>query len=72
MQVEHEKKFLASEKRELAYILTGFTYWKKATTAFEKHQASAAHHEAIESLVLLPLQIQGDISEMCNQSLKEE
>ena len=72
MQAEHEKKFLASKKRKLAFILTGFTYWKEATTAFEKHQASAAHREAIESFVLLSSQTQGDVNEMCNQSHKEE
>ena len=72
MQAEHEKKFLAGKKHELAFILTRFTYWKEATTAFEKHQASAPHSEAVESFVLLLSQIQGDVSEMSNQSHKEE
>ena len=36
---------------------------KLLLTAFEKHQGSAAHCEAIEALVLLPLQIQGNIGE---------
>ena len=62
MHAECEKKFLA----------TGFTYWKEATTAFDKHQASTAHCEDVKSLVLLPSQIQGDVSEMCNHSHKEE
>lgn len=69
---EDDNKFLANKKRELAFVSTGFTYWKEATTAFEKHQASATHCEALESFVLLPSQIQGDIGEMCNLSHKEE
>jgi len=66
MQAEHEKKFLASRKREPAFISIGYMYWKEATTAFEKHQLSATHREAVESLVLLPSQLQGDIGEMCD------
>ena len=72
MQAEHEKKFLASRKREPAFISAGYTYWKEATTAFEKHQLSATHREAVESLVLLPSQLQGDIGEMCDRSHQEE
>ena len=34
MRAEHKKKFLASKKREPAFITNGFTYWKEATTAF--------------------------------------
>ena len=63
MPAEHEKKLLASKKHDPAITSRGFTYWKEATTAFEKHQGSAAHSEAIEALVLLPLQIQGNIGE---------
>ena len=54
MRAEHENKFLSSKKREPAFTKTGFTYWKEATTAFEKHRLSASHREAVESLVLLP------------------
>lgn len=39
---------------------------------FDKHQASTAHHEILESLVLLPSQIQGHVGEMCNHNRKEE
>ena len=70
MQPEHEK-FLASKKREPAFITNGFTYWKEATTAFNQHQSSATHLEAIESLVLLPCQIQGDIGEMLSHEHQE-
>ena len=45
MQAEHEMKFLASRKREPAFFSTGYTYWKEATTAFEKHQLSVTHRE---------------------------
>ena len=72
MQAEHEKKFLASKKREPAFILAGYTYWKEATSAFERHQHSATHQEAVESLVLLPSQLQGDIGEMCDRDHQEE
>ena len=71
MRAEHEKKFLASNKREPAFITNGFTYWKEATTAFNQHQSSATHLEAIESLVLLPSQIQGDIGEMLSHEHQE-
>ena len=69
---EHEKKFLASKKCEVAFISTGFTYWKEATTVFERYQASATHREVVELLVLLPSQFKGDIGEMCNHNHKEE
>ena len=69
---EHEKKFLASKKHDPAFTSKGFTYWKEAITTFEKHQASAAHREAVEALVLLPSQIQGDIAEICDNQCKDE
>ena len=40
MTADYESKFLASTKRDAAFISRGFTYWKEATTAFAKHQAS--------------------------------
>lgn len=72
MQAEHEKKFLASRKRKPAFISTGYTYWKEATSAFEKHRLSTTHREAVESVVLLPSQLQGDIGEMCDWGHQEE
>jgi len=56
MQAEYQRKILASQKREPAFISIGYTYWKDA---FEKHQLSATHQENVEFLVLLPLQLQG-------------
>ena len=41
-------------------------------TAFEKYQHSSTHQEAVESLVLLPSWLQGDIDEICDQNLQEE
>ena len=35
MVAEFEKKFLASTKRDPAFISTGFTYWKEAISAFK-------------------------------------
>jgi len=69
MRAEHEKKFLASKKCDPAFTSRGFTYWKEATTAFEKHQGSASHREAVEALVLLPSQILG---EMCDNKCTDE
>ena len=54
MRASHEGKFLASSKREPSFISKGFSYWKEATTAFKKHQASNCHREATEALIILP------------------
>ncbi len=50
MCAEFEKKFLASTKRDPAFISKGFTYWKDGTSAFNKHLASACHHEAVAAM----------------------
>ena len=50
MSAEFEKKFLTSTKRDPAFISKGFTYWKDATSAFNKHLASCCHREALASL----------------------
>ena len=52
MTAEHEKKFLASTKRDPAFINRGYTNWKDATTAFSTHLASRCHKEAVEALEL--------------------
>ena len=72
MTAEHEHKFLASTKRDAAFLSRGFTYWKEGTTALAKHQASACHREASEALLLLPRQIQGDIGDLLSQEHREE
>ena len=71
MKASKEKKFLCSSKREPAFISKGFTYWKEATTAFKKHEASDCHKEANEAVVVLPKQV-GDIGEVLSVEVREE
>ena len=52
MRCEAEK-FLVSTKREPAFVLKGFTYWKEGRKAFKKHQGSDCHRDAIDALVVL-------------------
>ena len=54
MRATQEGKFLTSSKRDPAFLKRGFTYWKEATVAFKKHQASDCHREANEVIMLLP------------------
>ena len=72
MRAASQGKFLASTKRDPAFISTGYTYWKEATSAFKKHQASASHREAHEALVLLPQQIRGDVGELLSQKHSDQ
>ena len=71
MTAQHEGKFLASTKRDPAFVSRGYTYWKEATTAFKKHQTSDCHKEAIEAIVSLPQQVQ-DVGELLSRSYQEE
>ena len=71
MTASHEGKFLASTRRDPAFVSKGFTYWKEATTAFKKHQASDCHREATEALVILPVQV-GDVGELLSREHQEE
>ena len=54
MKCQLEKKFLASTKRDPAFISRGFTYWKEGTTSFKKHTNTECHREAVEALIVLP------------------
>ena len=72
MTASHEGKFLASTKQDPAFISRGFTYWKEATTAFKKHQASDCHREATEAVVLLPKQVLGDVGELLSLAHQED
>ena len=72
MTASHEGKFLASTKRDPAFISRGFTYWKEATTAFKKHQASVCHREATDAVVLLPKQVLGDVGELLSLAHQED
>ena len=71
MMTEVEKKFKASTKRELTFISKGYTNWKDACEAFQKHFNSDCHKEAVESIEL-PLKT-GDLGEMlCTEHKKEK
>lgn len=63
MKCQRENKFLASTKRDPAFISRGFTYWKEGTSAFKKHTATECHREAIDALIVLPRCTQ-DVMEM--------
>ena len=54
MTAAYEGKLIASTKKDPAFLTKGFTYWKEATTAFKKHEASQCHKEANEAFNLLP------------------
>ena len=71
MVAEFEKKFLASTKRDPAFISSGFTYWKEAISAFKRHMNSMCHREAIEAVEVLPTQVK-DIGELLDESTKNE
>ncbi len=71
MRAQHEKKFLASTKRDPAFISKGFSYWKEGTSAFAKHASSACHREATQALVVLP-QTAGDVGELLSTAHGEE
>ena len=61
MKTDHERKFLASTKRNQAFLSRGFTYWKAATTAFKKHQESECHREAIQAMLSPPKHTIGEL-----------
>ena len=71
MRADQEGKFLASTKRDAAFLSKGFTYWKEATTAFHKHQSSQCHREANEALIVLPKQT-CDVGELLSREHQEE
>ena len=71
MTTDHEGKFLASTKRDAAFISKGFSYWKEATTAFKKHQSSDCHREAVQAIVIVPQQVR-DVGELLSKAHQEE
>ena len=71
MTAAHEGKLLASSKKDAAFLSKGYTYWKEATTAFKKHQASQCHREANEAINLLPQQV-GDIGELLSHKHSDQ
>jgi len=71
MTADHDGKFLASTKRESAFVSKGFTYWKEATIAFKKHQSSDCHKEATEAIVSFPEQVRF-VEELLSEAHREE
>ena len=49
MRAAQNKKFLTSTKREPSFFTKGFSYWKEATTAFNKHQEVIATGKSLLS-----------------------
>ena len=68
MSAEFEKRFLASTKRDPAFISKGFTYWKDGTSAFNKHLASGCHREAVAAMQVAV----GDIGELLSTQHEQE
>ncbi|XP_062523370.1 zinc finger MYM-type protein 1-like [Corticium candelabrum] len=71
MSAELEKKFLASTKKDHAFISKGFTNWKEATIAFKKHLASACHREAVSGIQDLPKHVH-DVGELLDSQHRKE
>ena len=70
MTAEFEK-FLASTKRDPAFISAGFTYWKEAIAVFKIHMDSTCHREAVEAIEILPRQVK-DIGELWDTLISKE
>ena len=70
MKAEREEKYKASTKRDPAFISKGFTNWKDATVAFNRHLKSDCHKEAVE-IHELPKKT-GDIGEKLSSEHKNE
>ena len=71
MTAAYEGKLIASTKKDPAFLTKGFTYWKEATTAFKKHEASQCHEETNEVINLLPKQV-SDIGEMLSKKHSDQ
>ena len=71
MSAELEKKFLASTKRDHAFISKEFTNWKEAMIAFKKHLASACHREAVSGIQDLPKHVH-DFGELLDSQHRKE
>ena len=71
MTAAYEGKLIASTKKDPAFLTKGFTYWKEATTAFKKHEASQCHEETNEAINLLPKQV-SDIGEMLSKKHSDQ
>ena len=70
MKAELGNKFLASTKRDPAFISKGFKNWKNATIAFNAHLRSDCHKEGCEILELRSTT--NDVAENLSKMYKEE
>ena len=70
MKAELGNKFLASTKRDPAFISKGFKNWKDATIAFNAHLRSDCHKEGCEILELRSTT--NDVAENLSKMYKEE
>ena len=70
LTAEHEKKFLASTKRDQAFITRGYTNWRDATKAFISHLGSRCYKEAMATREL-PKQT-GDVGERLSIEHEQE
>ena len=52
MTAAYEGKLIANTKKDPAFFTKEFTYWKEATTAFKKHEASQCHKKVANELEL--------------------
>ena len=41
---------LCNKSADKAFIITGFSNWKKALESFDKHQCSLHHHDCLDQL----------------------
>ena len=71
LKADKEGKFLSSTKRDPAFVSKGCTYWKDAKSAFQKHQQSHCHREAIEVVIVLP-KVSTDVGELLSREHHEE
>ena len=71
LKVDKEGKFLSSTKRDPAFVSKGYTYLKDATSAFQTHQQSHCHREAIEVIIVLP-KVSTDVGELLSHEHHEE
>ena len=52
LTAEHEKRLLASKKRDQTFISRCFTYWRDPKACFAKHGDRTCHKEAFYSEIL--------------------
>ena len=71
LKADKESKFLSSTKRDPAFVCKGYTYWKDANSAFQKHQQSHCHREANEVVIILP-KVSSDVVELLSHKHHEE